>query len=130
MIHCMHVMWAIDVRALRHTFGTLLARSGATVKESQLAMRHSRPELTLNTYVDSRLVDFANAVESLPSLDTPERSNRDIGVMRATGTDGDQSLGEASRKVPPAAVNSGQSVTTGGHDSTVASNRAHEEPGA
>lgn len=33
-------------------------------------MRHSRIELTMNTYTDSRLLDTSTAVESVPLLRT------------------------------------------------------------
>jgi integrase len=50
----------IDVHALRHTFGTLLAQSGADLKTVQSLMRHANPILTFGFYVhrnDERLRD-------------------------------------------------------------------------
>lgn len=40
----------VDIHALRHTFCTLLALSGATMKAAQTLMRHSDPKLTANVY--------------------------------------------------------------------------------
>ena len=62
----------VDVHALRHSFGTLLSTSGVTPRTAQQAMRHSKIELTPNTYTDSRLQDVAGAIESLPSLPIPD----------------------------------------------------------
>ena len=38
----------VDFHALRHTFGTLLAKAGVSMQVSQPAMRHSTPTLTAN----------------------------------------------------------------------------------
>ena len=40
----------VDIHALRHTFCTLLALSGATMRAAQTLMRHSDPKLTANVY--------------------------------------------------------------------------------
>ncbi len=58
----------IDVHALRHTFGTLLAKSGVSLQVAQRAMRHSDPKLTANVYTHLGLLDVAGAVNALPSL--------------------------------------------------------------
>jgi len=76
----------VDVHALRHTFCTLLSKSGALPKEAQLAMRHSSVELTMQGYTDPRLFDVAGAVEKLPDL-LPHLDDDTTEVMRATGTD-------------------------------------------
>jgi integrase len=39
------------LHSLRHYFATLLIHSGASVKRVQLALGHSTPTITLNTYV-------------------------------------------------------------------------------
>jgi len=83
-----HAGRTIDVHALRHTFGTLLARAGAKPKAAQLAMRHSKIDLTMNTYTDPQLIDVAGAVESLPSLDGPKPVELTPATALATGTDG------------------------------------------
>ncbi len=61
----------VDVHALRHTFATMLSRSGVTLRTAQAAMRHSDPRLTANVYVHPELEDVVAAVNSLPSLSIP-----------------------------------------------------------
>tara|TARA_R110002049_G_scaffold4601_5_gene32146 strand:- start:212798 stop:214381 length:1584 start_codon:yes stop_codon:yes gene_type:complete len=58
----------VHIHALRHSFGTHLSKAGVTPRVAQAAMRHSDIALTMNTYTDARLLDTAEAVESLPSL--------------------------------------------------------------
>ena len=58
----------VDLHALRHTFGTHLARAGVSPRIAMAAMRHSSIELTMNVYTDPALLDVAGAVESLPSF--------------------------------------------------------------
>ncbi len=58
----------VHVHALRHSFGTHLSLAGIAPRTAQTMMRHSRIELTMNTYTDSRLLDTASAVESIPVL--------------------------------------------------------------
>ena len=47
-----------------------LSLAGVAPRTAQTMMRHSRIELTMNTYTDSRLLDTATAVESVPLLRT------------------------------------------------------------
>ncbi len=110
----------IDVHALRHSFGTMLAKSGATPKESQLAMRHSKIELTMNTYVDASLVDVVGAVESLPTI-------ADHQTLMATGTG--EARKNCRREAPnraPAHANSGKREQTG-EDSPISSTGSRHE---
>jgi integrase len=58
----------IDLHALRTTFGTMLARSGVSMRTAQQLMRHSDIRLTANVYVDPALLDLQGAVESIPSV--------------------------------------------------------------
>jgi integrase len=58
----------VHVHALRHSFGTHLSMAGVAPRVAQAAMRHSNISLTMGTYTDARLLDTAQAVESLPSL--------------------------------------------------------------
>jgi integrase len=58
----------VHVHALRHSFGTHLSIAGVAPRVAQAAMRHSNISLTMGTYTDARLLDTAQAVESLPSL--------------------------------------------------------------
>lgn len=56
----------IDIHALRHTFGTRLARNGAPLAQTQLLMGHSDPKLTARVYVHMEAEDTRAAVEALP----------------------------------------------------------------
>jgi integrase len=66
----------INLRALRHYFATVLIFGGANVKTVQLAMGHTTPTITLNTYVGywpdaldrtRSLVDAAFCTQSVPA---------------------------------------------------------------
>ncbi len=57
----------VDIHALRHTFGTLLAKAGISLQVTQKAMRHSTPTLTANVYTHLGLLDVAGAVDRLPN---------------------------------------------------------------
>jgi len=56
----------VDVHSLRHTFGTMLAKSGVSLQVAQRAMRHSTPTLTANVYTHLDLGDIGAAVAALP----------------------------------------------------------------
>ncbi len=58
----------VDVHALRHTFGTLLALGGVTPRVTKELMRHSDPRLTNNVYTHLRLSDTRGALDALPEL--------------------------------------------------------------
>jgi integrase len=74
----------VDFHGLRHTFITLLARSGVHPSVMQAMARHSDPKLTLARYTHVETAEQAEALALLPSLTTPPR-----GRQRATGTTGD-----------------------------------------
>jgi integrase len=58
----------LDVHALRHSFSTLLSKGGVAPRTAQAAMRHSKIELTMNTYTDPALLDVQAALDVLPAL--------------------------------------------------------------
>ncbi len=58
----------LDVHCLRHTFITMLAKSGVPLQVAQKAARHSDPSLTSNIYTHIQLGDIADAVNTLPRL--------------------------------------------------------------
>jgi integrase len=58
----------VDLHSLRHTFGTLLARSGVAPRTAMELMRHSDIRLTTNIYQHLELVDTAGAVNQLPVI--------------------------------------------------------------
>jgi len=60
---------AVDVHALRHTFGTHLSKVGVAPRTAQAAMRHSSLDLTMNVYTDPRLLDVGGAVDALPDFE-------------------------------------------------------------
>ncbi len=90
-----------DFHALRHSYITLLERSGASPKLAQELARHSDIRLTMKVYTHARLCDKAGAVESLPPiLPTESPSDASVGILRATGTDGD-TLRAVRPEIPP-----------------------------
>jgi integrase len=62
-----------DFHALRHTYGTMLARAGIAPRVAMSLMRHTDMNLTMNVYTDPRVFDLAGAVEKLPGLDGPAK---------------------------------------------------------
>lgn len=74
-----------DFHALRHSFISMVGKSGASPKEHQDLARHSTYALT-GHYTHSRLYDLAAAVRSLPiPTGNPDRADT---ALAATGTDG------------------------------------------
>ena len=70
-------------------------------------MRHSDIRLTMQTYTHLELMDTANAVESLPWIETPQE-----GVASLTGTDGPDGVKFSRPKyVPSCRHNLTSSVT-------------------
>jgi integrase len=61
-----------DFHALRHTFGTWLAKGGVHPKVAQDLMRHSSVDLTMGLYTHITLQDHAAALRNLPALPQPE----------------------------------------------------------
>lgn len=59
-----------DFHALRHTYGTMLAKAGIAPRVAMSLMRHTDIRLTMNTYTDPQVFDLVGAVEKLPSLDS------------------------------------------------------------
>jgi integrase len=76
--------------ATRHSYITLLARSGVHPKLAQTLARHSTITLTMDRYTHVGLFDQAQALEALPKL-TPVSAGSEAPALAATGTD-DQSI--------------------------------------
>lgn len=75
-----------DINALRHTYGTLLSKSGASPREAMELMRHTDMRLTMKVYTDPRLFNLSSAVEKLPLPPLPDGPKQHQSQL-ATGTD-------------------------------------------
>ena len=58
----------IDIHALRHTFGSRLARQNVALVKTQRLMGHSDPKLTEAVYTHLDVEDLREAIDQLPSL--------------------------------------------------------------
>lgn len=58
----------LDFHSLRHTFGTMLAKSGTHPKVAQQLMRHKKIEMTMNIYTHISPEQTREAVNSLPAF--------------------------------------------------------------
>ena len=67
----------VDLHSLRHTYGTLLIRSGADIKTVQALMRHATPSMTLGIYVHADQGRMKEAVRMLPEPGVPPRSGQE-----------------------------------------------------
>jgi len=93
----------VDVHAMRHTFATHLSKGGVPPRTAQAALRHSKLELTMNTYTDPRLLDVAGALDVLPTLPLDGKHTE---RTKATGTD--------ARTIVPLLVPTAGNVSTHG----------------
>ena len=59
-------VWRVDFHALRDTFGTRLAASGATPFVLKELMRHNTVQQSEKYYIDARQMPFAAALATLP----------------------------------------------------------------
>ncbi len=92
----------VDFHALRHTFGTMLAKAGIPPRLAMALMRHTDMALTMNVYTDPRVFDLAGAVEKLPMFEgkAPLKSEPSV-IASATwrtesGTSGSAGIGSCS----------------------------------
>ena len=97
-----------DLHALRHTYGSMLAKAGIAPRVAMTLMRHTDLRLTMNVYSDPRIFDLAGAVEKLPALSTGNATAS--AVMLATGTGGD-----SGRAYPDMGAKQGARPTMLGH---------------
>ncbi|MGF1451816.1 MAG: tyrosine-type recombinase/integrase [Opitutales bacterium] len=72
----------LDFHALRYTFATNLARSGAAQRLAQELMRHSDPKLTAKVYTDAKLLPTFETVEQLPWMAAAEARSSDSEAVR------------------------------------------------
>jgi integrase len=67
------------VHGLRHYYATVLVHAGASVKTVQLALGHSTPTVTLNTYVH----EWPDVVDRTRSLVNNALGGRETAAMSA-----------------------------------------------
>jgi integrase len=84
-----------DVHAMRHTTSTYMGKGKVTPRVAQQFMRHCDIKLTLQTYADVRLLDEAEALAALPSLEP-------ISVRTASGDRRTESGSEVQAETNPA----------------------------
>ena len=75
-----------DFHSLRHSYITLLERSGASPKMAQELARHSDIRLTMNVYTHTGLYDKSAAVDCLPGLLSGQQGEP-VETLAATGTE-------------------------------------------
>ena len=97
----------VDVHALRHTFATLLSKGGVAPRTAQAAMRHSDVNLTMQRYVDPKVLDVCGALDSLPALPLAGQGGQageTAREVRATGTENAAPESIHTRSVPSLAT--------------------------
>lgn len=57
-----------DFHALRHTYGTMLAKNGVPLPMVQKMMRHANPATTTKFYIHAEVNDMAEQLEKLPTF--------------------------------------------------------------
>ena len=114
---------SLDVHALRTSFGTLLSVGGVAPRTAQAAMRHSKIDLTMNSYTDPRMLDVVGAMDALPSLPIGAKPEAPES-QRATGTDG-QSL--VAPTVAPNGVQSGATESIPDNSAVCGESSANEK---
>ena len=71
----------VDLHAQRHTYCTLVAKSGASMKTAQTLMRHGDPRLTMNVYSHVGIFDTASALASVKLPTAPPAANVKTGTV-------------------------------------------------
>ncbi len=79
----------VDLHALRHTYVSWLAMTGAHPKTAQTLARHASIETTLERYTDPTLVGTRDAVEKLPLPAGPKKRGRPVTQARVWDRRGD-----------------------------------------
>ena len=68
----------LDVHCLRHTFITMLAKSGVSLQVAQKAARHSGPIAHLQHLHPYQMSDVADAINTLPALSAHVGEETDV----------------------------------------------------
>jgi len=83
----------VDFHACRTTFATLIDQGGATAKETQTAVRHMNPELTMGTYVKvrcDRMMELASMIDKRLQASTKQAEQQTtakaVGAEYLSGT--------------------------------------------
>jgi len=77
-----------DFHSLRNTFATLVFEAGANVKEGMALVRHTSPDLTLNTYARTRADRLAEVVEKIAETLSPAPEYAVSRNKQAAGAEG------------------------------------------
>ena len=107
-----------DFHALRRTFISALAKSGAHPKVAQTLARHKTLEMTMARYTHVHTGDLSEALANLPAppSDDPQTTTE---VLAATGTDDAEATGEnVAPYVAPKPDFDGHSVASDGTTDT------------
>ncbi len=70
----------VDLHAQRHTYCTLIAKSGISMKTAQTLMRHGDPRLTMNVYSHVGIFDTASALASVKLPEATKEKNVKTGT--------------------------------------------------
>jgi integrase len=81
-----------DFHCLRHTFICRLVRAGVLPKECQVLARHASIMQTMDYYAHLKLHDTTRAIARVPELPDHRGGKKEPQAMRATGTDGVESV--------------------------------------
>ncbi len=98
----------MDFHALRHTFGTNLARAGVSPKLAMDLMRHSDINLTMRLYSHTLISERARALDAIPDFGQRERASQQAAESVTFG-----SLGRGhphSPAEPPKASNTRRNI--------------------
>ncbi len=101
----------IDIHALRHTFATRMARSGAPLQTTQKAMGHSTPQMTAQVYTHLDIEDIREQVQKLP---THQRATSDDAKLGA------KSAIQSTERIPPNSALPTSRLRTGTYDGPIA----------
>jgi site-specific recombinase XerD len=96
---------AFDFHSLRHTYVSLLVKSGASVKVCQELARHADPKLTMNTYTHLTVHDVSRGLEGLAHI--LPTAGVSLGL---NGTDGQVAISRPGRSQVDPRVQDGKMI--------------------
>ncbi len=91
----------LDFHALRHTFITNVANSGASVRTTQELARHSTPTLTIGRYAHTDDEQKRAAINALPDIQPLDADARKTGTNEADWSSGCPDSGGRQRPITP-----------------------------